>query len=73
MNHFELITVIDWPVNQENVKTLENAMKIEDDMSRLIEDHMLNIAIAEIESENMRYSSQIAEIQRDSKKLASNF
>ncbi len=57
MNHFELITVINWPVNQESIKTLENAMKIEVDLSRLIEDHMLNIAIAEIESENMRYSS----------------
>lgn len=46
MNSFELITVINKPISQESVKTLQFVMKIEEEMSRMIEDHMLNIAIA---------------------------
>lgn len=72
-NAFELITVINKPYNLESLNSLKCIFKIEEDLSKLLDDHFLNLAIASIEYDNLNYQAKIKEIQEDSKKLAHNF
>jgi hypothetical protein len=48
------VTVISRPTgSQESLAILRDALKIEEEISRLIEDHYLNIAIADLEKDNL--------------------
>jgi len=48
------VTVISRPTgSQESLAILRDALKIEDEIGRLIEDHYLNMAIADLEKDNL--------------------
>jgi hypothetical protein len=50
----ELVTIISRPTgSQESLAILRDALKIEDEIGRLIEDHYLNMAIADLEKDNL--------------------